>query len=79
MYQSSKIGLSIRYDECKYSGINCKQSDGLGDIKLTFNIANAESWAIKVICVTSNMIYVIWETYRCPLNPIDFAYFPDLP
>ena len=48
MYQSSKLTLSMRYKECLYQGISCKTSKTLGDIRLTFQFEDKESWALEV-------------------------------
>ena len=49
MYKNSTVKFKIRYKDCLYSGISCKMTKDLGDIKLTFNFGNKESWAVEVL------------------------------
>ena len=47
MYETRRIGFSIRHKECLYEGIYCA-SKHLKDINLSFELADEESWALEV-------------------------------
>lgn len=47
MYETSKVALSMRYKDCLCEGIECRTTKG--DIKLQFQFADEESWALEVM------------------------------
>ena len=47
MYETRRIGFSIRHKECLYEGIYCANKH-VKDINLTFELTNDESWALEV-------------------------------
>ena len=49
MYETSKVSFSMRYKECLFEGISCKTRRQMGDIKLTFQFADPDIWALEVI------------------------------
>ena len=51
MYETSKVSLSMRYKECLFEGISCKTRRQMGDIKLTFQFADPDIWALEVTSI----------------------------
>ena len=48
VYETSKVSFSMRYKECLFEGISCKTRRQMGDIKLTFQFADPDIWALEV-------------------------------
>ena len=54
MYETSKVSFSMRYKECLFEGISCTTTKKLGDIRLTFQFADQDIWALEVILLIIN-------------------------